>query len=184
MKNITICMYGASSEDIDAIYLEEGNDLGKEIASRGHTLLYGGGYTGMMGACARGVEAMNGNVIGVIPYFMDKYEGINRKCTELILTNTMAERKKLMEERADAFVVVPGGIGTMDEFFEIITLVELEQKSAPIVLFNIEGFFNPIIDFINQGIEKGFIRENTRKYFSVCKNARDVVTAIEEKICH
>ncbi|MDO4977265.1 MAG: TIGR00730 family Rossman fold protein [Eubacteriales bacterium] len=182
MKNITICMYGASSENIDSIYLEEGNDLGKEIASRGHTLLYGGGYTGMMGACAQGAETMNGTVIGVIPYFMDEYEGINRKCTELILTNTMAERKELMEERADAFVIVPGGIGTMDEFFEIITLVELEQKSAPIILFNIEGFFDPIIDFIDQGIKKGFIREETRKNFAVYKTARDVVTAIEEKL--
>ena len=135
MEKLTICVYGAASDNIDAIYMEETEKLGKEIAEHQHKIIYGGGASGLMGACARGVTQANGVIIGVVPFFMDGIEDLNDNCTEIIRTKTMSERKQIMEDRADAFVIVPGGIGTLDEFFQILTLVELKQKKAPIVLF-------------------------------------------------
>lgn len=130
MKNITICIYGAASDNIDKIYKTNGEELGREIARRGHTLLFGSGACGLMGACARGAESLGGNIVGVMPAFMEEYEGIYRNCTERIITETMAERKSIMEERSDAFIITPGGIGTLDEFFQILTLVDLDRKSV------------------------------------------------------
>ncbi len=180
MKQLKICMYGAASDSIERMYIRQAEQLGKEIAAGGHSLVYGGGASGLMGACARGMAAENGTVIGVIPEFMKEFENINEQCTQLIRTESMADRKEVMENLADAFVILPGGVGTMDEFFQILTMAYLRQKSAPIVIFNIKGYFDSILGFIDAGIEKGFIHERLRDTFIVKTTPKGVVAAINK----
>ena len=180
MTKLTICMYGAASDNIDSIYITETEKLGEEIAQHHHGLIYGGGASGLMGACARGAARYGGTIIGVVPGFMNEMEPINRNCTEIIHTETMGERKQVMEDNADAFIIVPGGIGTLDEFFQILTLTELKRKSAPIVLYNINGFYDDLISFIDFGIKKGFIRENVRNICQVCTTAPEALSYIEK----
>lgn len=182
MKKKRVCMYGAASDQIDRVFLRQGEQLGREIAEAGYTLVYGGGSGGMMGACSRGVLEGGGKLIGVVPAFMDAYEGINENCTELIWTDSMGDRKTLMENLADAFIVTPGGIGTMDEFFQILTLGYLDRKAVPIIIFNIKGFFDPILEFIDQGVEKGFIHEKVRTLYTVRTSPKGVISAIRESL--
>ena len=118
MTRLTICMYGAASDRINSIYINAANELGKEIAKRHHKLIYGGGAGGLMGACASGVLENGGEVTGVVPTFMNKFEPIKSECTEIVRTETMSLRKEVMEENADAFVIAPGGIGTFDDLAE------------------------------------------------------------------
>ena len=122
-----ICVFGAASSLIDPAYIEKVEELGREMVKRGHSLVFGGGARGLMGAVARGVRAEGGYIFGVIPKFFEEedVEVIFRQCDELIKPDTMRERKQLMEDNADAFIIVPGGIGTFEEFYEILTLKQL-----------------------------------------------------------
>ena len=136
-NHMNITLYGAASEKIDRIYMTRVEELGKALAEKGHALVFGAGSTGLMGAAARGFAAGNGKIVGVTPHFMHELEPICDFCTELIQTETMADRKDIMEEKADAFIIVPGGIGTFDEFFQILTLKALGRHSKPIILYNV-----------------------------------------------
>lgn len=180
MKKLTICMYGAASNAIDSSYISAGENLGYEIGRRGHCMIYGAGASGLMGACARGMKVANGEIIGVIPEFMDEFEPIFYDCTKLIRTETMAHRKEIMEDQADAFIICPGGVGTMDEFFQIITLTQLHRKKAPIIIYNINGFYDNLILFINQSIKEGFINENILEYFQIGTSPVDILDKIED----
>lgn len=119
---MNICIYGASSAQLEQIYYDKTEELGKMMAKRGHGLVFGGGATGMMGSAARGVDVEGGYILGIAPRFFDKPGVLYQNCSEFIFTDTMRERKKLLEERSDATIVTPGGIGTYEEFFEILTL--------------------------------------------------------------
>ena len=180
MKNMTICVYGAASDRIAPVFVTETEKLGTEIARRHHRIIYGGGASGVMGACARGAAREGGTVIGVVPEFMDEFEVINDNCTDIIRTKTMSQRKDTMEDRADAFIIAPGGIGTFDEFFQILTLVELGQKDAPIVLYNLNGYYDVMLDFMRTCTSMGFIRERALTLFRVCATAKDALDAVEE----
>ncbi len=182
MKRITICMYGAASDRIDQNYITAVEALGREIGKRNHKLIYGGGASGLMGACARGVSEAGGSVIGVVPCFMSSYEPIFEGCTETIKIETMGQRKQIMEDNADAFIIVPGGIGTFDEFFQVLTLRELDRLDEPIVLFNVDGFYDSLIQVIDECIGKGFIREKVRKLFSVCADSKEALDVIEAEL--
>lgn len=182
MKRIKICMYGAASDRIDQKYITAVEELGREIGGRNHKLIYGGGASGLMGACARGVSQVGGSVIGVVPEFMANYEPIFEGCTETIKIETMGQRKQIMEDNADAFIIVPGGIGTFDEFFQVLTLRELDRLNEPIVLFNVEGFYDSLIQVIDECIEKGFIREKVRGLFAVCTTAQEALDFIEAEL--
>lgn len=179
MKNLTICVYGAASNNINHIYISETEKLGKELGSRQHKLIYGAGATGLMGACARGVASVGGEVIGVVPSFMSDFELLNESCTELVKTSTMGERKEIMENRSDAFIIVPGGIGTFDEFFQILTLEELKRKSAPIILYNIDGYYDDLINFMDTCVHKGFIRVGVKDLFRICDTPTEALDIIE-----
>ncbi len=180
MKNMTICVYGAASDRIAPVFVTETEKLGTEIARRHHRIIYGGGASGIMGACARGAAREGGTVIGVVPEFMDEFEVINDNCTDIIRTKTMSQRKDTMEDRADAFIIAPGGIGTFDEFFQILTLTELGQKVAPIVIYDIDGYYDDLIAFMRKCTEKGFIRPRAMTLFRVCSTAAEAVDAVEE----
>jgi len=181
LKPFTVCMYGAASNDIDIKYFRQVESFGREIGRRGYTLIYGGGGSGLMGAAARGVRAESGVVISVIPRFMKENKDLFKDCTQTIWTDTMAERKTIMEDNADAFVVVPGGVGTFDEFFQILALATLKQHKAPIILFNIDGYFNTLIRLLDETKAKGFIESDIWQYVTVADQVRDIMTVLGKK---
>lgn len=176
---MNITLYGAASDRIDRAYVEGVEALGRAIAKRGHTMVFGAGSTGLMGAAARGMAAEHGHIIGVTPHFMHTLEPVSDLCTELIATETMAERKNIMEEKADAFVIVPGGIGTFDEFFQILTLKVLGRHNKPIILYNINGFWDNMIAVIGTDLIKGFINTKTADCFAICETPESVFEEIE-----
>lgn len=156
---MNICLYGASSTEIAQSYVTATEKLGELLARHGHSLVYGAGGAGLMGAAARGMKRGGGRVVGVVPSFL-KVDGVLfDECDEMILTDTMRERKQIMEERADAFVVTPGGIGTYEEFFEIYTLKQLGRLHKPIVIFNIDGYFNDMLAMLRRTVDERFMRE-------------------------
>ncbi|MBE6508210.1 MAG: TIGR00730 family Rossman fold protein [Methanobrevibacter sp.] len=154
---MNICLYGSGSRKIDKIYTDEAYKLGCEIAKKGHKLVFGGGDTGMMGACARGVHDNGGESLGIAPEWINDFEPLCENCSEFIYVDTMDERKKKFEENSDAFIISPGGIGTLDEFFEIVTLKKLKQIDSEIIIFNIAGFYDKMIEMIDEMDEKGFL---------------------------
>lgn len=174
-----ITLYGAASDRIDSAYFEGVEALGRAIAKRGHTMVFGAGSTGLMGAAARGAAAEGGRIIGVTPHFMHELEPVSDLCTELIATKTMAERKTIMEELADAFVIVPGGIGTFDEFFQILTLKVLGRHNKPIILYNIKGFWDNMISVIGVDLIKGFIATSAADCFCICETPESVFNVVE-----
>ena len=154
---MNICLYGSGSRKIDKIYTDEAYRLGEMIAKNGHALVFGGGDTGMMGACAKGAIENGGKTIGIAPKWISDFEPLCSRCNEFIYVDTMDERKNKFLEKSDAFIVTPGGIGTMDEFFEIVTLKKLKQHDKPIIVFNIDNFFNKMFEMIDEMEEKGFL---------------------------
>ena len=162
---MNICLYGASSNAIAKSYINPTEALGAKIAERGHTLIYGGGGAGLMGAAARGVYSRGGRIIGVVPSFLNVDGILFDNCNEMIFTETMRERKQLMEEKSDAFVMVPGGLGTFDEFFEILTLKQLGRHSKPVAVFNINGYFDSLIEQLKNAVHKQFMNPES---FELC----------------
>lgn len=169
-----ICVYGAASDEIDRSYLEAGEKLGREMSRRSHSLIFGGGAKGMMGAVARGMSENNGYLKGIVPHFFNVDGALYEKCNEMIKTQTMRERKKLMEESSDAFIVTPGGIGTFEEFFEILTLRSLDRHKKPIAILNTNGYYNDLLSFLKNGVEQNFLREGNLELFYVS----DDITAL------
>ena len=158
---MNICLYGASSNVIAKAYINPTEELGAKIAERGHTLIYGGGAAGLMGAAARGAYSRGGKIIGVVPSVLNVDGILFDNCTELIFTETMRERKALMEQKSDAFIMTPGGVGTFDEFFEILTLKQLGSHSKPIAVFNINGYYDCLIAQLNNAVHKQFMTQES-----------------------
>ena len=147
------CVYGGASEKIDESIKQEIELLGKIIAENGFSLVYGAGNAGCMGAVARGVAENGGYVMGISPHFIKHFEG-SFKCDNTVMVDTMSERKNLMEKYADVFIIAPGGIGTMDEFFQVLTLKYLRQINTPIIVLNINGFYDKLLELIDSLVEK------------------------------
>lgn len=177
-----ICVYGAASSLIDKSYKDAVKELGKEIAKRGNSLVFGGGANGVMGAVAEGVYEEGGYILGVVPKFFKEAEAevSFTKCSEYIYTDTMRERKRQMEENCDAFVIAPGGIGTLDEFFEILTLKQLGRHNKAIVLFNVNGFYDELDKMMTKSIEEEFITSDCKELYQVLSNSDDVLDYIEK----
>lgn len=179
-----ICVYGAASPTIDKEYMEKVEALGKTMAERGHSLVFGGGGNGLMGAAARGVRKGNGHILGVIPKFFDaeNVEEICDFCDELIMPDTMRERKQIMEDNSDAFIVVPGGIGTFEEFFEILTLKQLCRHNKPIAIYNLKGYYNELFSAMDAAIEKNFIRGNCTELYCLTDDLGKLFAYIETPV--
>ena len=158
-----LCFYGASSRTIDPFYKEEVEKLARCCARRGHSLVFGGGKEGCMGAAARGFRAEGGKVLGIAPRFFNADGVLDPDCTEMIFTDTMRERKQLLETRSDAFVVMPGGVGTFDEFFEILCLKQIGRHEKPIALFNPGAFYDPLLAFLKSVAEKNFMSQTVNE---------------------
>lgn len=176
-----ICVYGAASPTIEEEYKIKVKEMGKKMATRGHSLVFGGGGNGLMGAAADGVHEAGGYILGVIPKFFEeeKVEAICEFCNEMIMPDTMRERKQIMEDNADAFIIVPGGIGTFEEFFEILTLKQLCRHNKPIAIYNIKGYYNELIYAIEKATEKNFIRGGCMNLFQAFDDLDDMFTYIE-----
>lgn len=171
-KRYYACVYGGASERIADIHKEQIEDLGKLIAQNGFSLVYGAGATGCMGAVARGVKESGGYVMGISPDFIGEFEEIF-SCDNTVMVDTMSERKTLMEKHADIFIIAPGGVGTMDEFFQVLTLKYLKRISAPIVVLNLNGFYDSMLKFIDDLIEQGAVIREIHALFDVVEKVDD-----------
>ncbi len=176
-----ICIFGAASDKIDPSYIQSTEAFAYEMGKRGHTLVFGAGSGGLMGASARGVKKAGGEIYGVVPkFFIDEgLEGLYDQCTEMIVTDTMRERKRVMEEMAEAFVIVPGGIGTFEEMFEIITLKQLGRHRKPIAFLNINGYYDSLVSMMNHATEEGFVKEKCSEIYSYFKDAKELLNYLE-----
>lgn len=176
-----ICIFGAASAHIDSSYITAVEELGKKLALRGHSLVFGAGATGLMGAAARGFKAGGGEIIGVIPEFFrdEAVEQIYPDCTRLIFTETMSERKKTMEDAADAFIIVPGGIGTFEEFFEVLTLKQLGRHDKAIAIYNLENYYDDLEKFMQTVAERKFMNYNCSKMYAYFYSDVDVIDYVE-----
>lgn len=166
------CVYGGASEQISNVHKEQMEKLGKIIVQKGFSLVYGAGATGCMGAVARGVKKSGGYVMGVSPKFMGEFEEIFA-CDNTVMVDTMSERKTLMEKHADIFLIAPGGIGTMDEFFQVLTLKYLRRITAPIVVLNLHGFYDSLLKLIDDLIVRGAVIREIHTLFDVVDSVDD-----------
>jgi cytokinin riboside 5'-monophosphate phosphoribohydrolase len=174
-----LCVYCSSSDRLDPKYYAAADVLGAEMVRRDWGLVYGGGKTGLMGAVARGVKRNGGRVIGVIPDFMKAKELAYDEADELITVVTMRERKLLMEARADAFLALPGGWGTLEEMMEILTLRQLDVIRKPCVFFNQDGFYDELLTFFERMIREQFNKPSNLNLFSVAPTIDQVFAHLE-----
>lgn len=176
---MNICLYGASSPEIDKSYITATELLGEVMAKRGHNLVYGGGANGLMGAAARGVVKGGGKVIGVAPSFF-KVDGVLfENCSEFIYTDTMRQRKAIMEERADAFIAVPGGIGTFDELFEILSLKQLGRHNKPVTVYNVNKYFDGFKKMLETAVSEHFMTVESSKMVHIFEDSYKLLEYIE-----
>ena len=176
-----ICVFGAASVLIDEKYLVEVEKMGEFLAKRGHNLVFGAGGTGCMGAASRGFKKGGGRIHGVVPSFFkeDLDEYVNWECDKMTLTETMRERKAVMEDEADAFIITPGGIGTFEEFFEILTLKQLGRHRKPIAVFNVNGYYDSLHGAIEHSMKTGFIKPVCRSLYKTFDNLEEMVDYLE-----
>jgi uncharacterized protein (TIGR00730 family) len=173
-----ICVYCGSNPGINPAYARAGRIFGRSIAEAGVGLVYGGGGLGLMGEVARTVLAHGGHVTGVIPEFLSEKERMLRDAHEMIVVEDMHQRKKLMFDRSDAFVALPGGIGTLEELVEQLTWAQLGRHTKPIVLVNIEGFWAPFLELLHHMRREAFIQQSMEVRFVTVDRAEDVLAAI------
>ena len=174
----SICVYCGSESGKSGVYVETAKQLGRILANNDVRLVFGGGSIGLMGVLAREVLANGGEVVGIIPKNLETVEITLREVSELVVVDTMHERKKQMFKRSDAFVTLPGGLGTLDETFEVITWRLLGIHDRPIVIVNSDGYWSHFIELVEKVIYEGFARPSSRDLFSVVESVDDVLPAI------
>lgn len=174
----SICLFCGSNSGSNPAYAEAAGELGRELAARDITLVYGGGNIGLMGVAADAALAAGGRVIGVIPGFLRDKEVAHGGLSELHVTQTMHERKALMEDLSGGFIALPGGFGTYDELFEMLTWGQLSVHQKPIGLLNVAGFFDPLLAMVQHGVREGFIRQDNLALFVVA----DTLPALLERM--
>ncbi len=173
-----VCVFCASSERIDASYILLAEELGSAIAAAGHSLVSGGGRVSMMGAVARAVRAGGGHTLGVMPRALIDAEVADLDADELVVVDTMRERKRIMDESSDAFIVLPGGIGTFEEFFEAWTAGSLDLHPKPVIVLDPDGFYDPLWAYLESLRDKGFIREAALERVHRASTVKDALAVI------
>jgi uncharacterized protein (TIGR00730 family) len=174
-----ICVFCASSRQLDRRWLDLADQTGRELAARGHTLVSGGGCVGMMGAVADGARAGGAHTLGVIPQSLVDREIADRQADELVITDDMAGRKILMMEKSDAFLTLPGGLGTLDELFEVWTMAALGAHRKPVVLVDVEGFYAGLVDWLDGLAGTAFARREALEMLIVVDSVGHGLDAIE-----
>ena len=180
----TVCVFCAASESIDARYLEAAAEVGRELARRGHDLVTGGGSVSSMGAVSRAARAGGARTLGVIPEALLAYEVADTGADELIVTTDMRVRKGIMDERSDAFVALPGGIGTLEELAEQLTWIQLGRHGKPLVIADIGGFWRPLLTLFAHMRQEGFIRSGYEMRYLVAERVEDVIPMILSAAAH
>ena len=174
-----ICVYCSSSDMVDPTYFALAEELGAAIARRGHKLVYGGTNIGLMGRCARTAQQHGAKVIGVIPSFIAERGLAYDKADELIVTDDMRQRKAIMEQRADAFVAMPGGFGTLEEMFEIITLKQLQRHNKAVVFLNAAGYYEPLAAALEHMYNAQFAKQAYRQMYAFAPDVSSALDHIE-----
>jgi uncharacterized protein (TIGR00730 family) len=175
----SLCVLCGSREGIDPAYRAAALRLGQLIAERGVRLVYGGGSIGLMGVIADAVIAGGGEVVGVIPDFLIRYEVGHRRLTDLVVTDSMHDRKRRMFEMADAFVILPGGLGTLDETFEIVTWKQLRLHDSPIIVLDVNGYWSPLLNLVEAIVATGFAHPAVAELITVVETPEQVLRALE-----
>jgi uncharacterized protein (TIGR00730 family) len=174
-----VCVFCSSSDAIDSVFFDAANELGAWIAERHYTLVYGGSNIGLMGAVARAVHRHGGCVIGVIPQTIHARGIAYLTADELIITKDLRERKATMEARADAFVALPGGFGTLEEVVEVITLKQLQTHAKPIILLNTNGFYDPLLILFEHFYEQRFAKPDQRQLYHFAPDVESVFAYLD-----
>ena len=174
-----LCVYCGSSGSVGRQYREAASELGERLATAGIGLVYGGGRVGLMGLLADAALAAGGEVIGIIPSRLRDAELAHHGATELVVVDSMHERKRLMADKADAFAVLPGGIGTLDEMFETVSWKQLELHDKPILLADIGGYWTPLRALLEDIVTKGFAQPRTRELVRVVPTVAALMAALE-----
>ncbi|MCZ7378549.1 TIGR00730 family Rossman fold protein [Micromonospora sp. WMMC250] len=177
-----ICVFCASSRTLDQRWLDLATETGAELARRGHTLVSGGGCVGMMGALADGARSAGGRTLGVIPQSLVDLEVADLASDELLVTESMASRKTLMIEKSDAFLTLPGGLGTLDELFEVWTTATLALHAKPMVLIDTDGFFRPLLHWLDSLAEQNFLKTAGRDLLTVTTTVPEALDALESRL--
>ncbi len=183
MKKIKrLCVYCGSSGAVEPQFREAASELGAQLGAAGIELIYGGGRVGLMGLLADAALTAGGKVTGIIPEHLLQAEVAHRGVTELIAVDSMHDRKRVMAEKADAFAVLPGGIGTLDELFETLSWKQLELHDKPILLVDIAGYWAPLRELLDHIVVSGFAREQTRGLLRVVPSVLALMAAISEEL--
>lgn len=180
MNRITV--FCGSNTGTEPIYKEQAYQLGKTLADNSIGLVYGGSITGLMGAVAHGVLENNGEAIGVLPHFLNGKEIANENLTELILVHTMHERKAKMHELSDGIITLPGGFGTLEEFFEMLTWGQLGLHKKPIGILNVAGFYDDLLSLIQNMVDKGFLSEVNKQMLLVSSSIDNLLEMMNNYI--
>jgi len=180
MQNI--CVYCASSSQVRDEYYAAAAQMGQLLAGEGMRLVYGGGHRGLMGKIADSILESGGEVTGIMPRFMTEVEWNHTGVTEMILVDSMHERKEKMAAMADAVVALPGGCGTMEELLEVITWKRLGIFTKPIIICNTNGYFDPLIEMLNRSVDENFMREQHRYMWQVAKTPEEVMSALRNPV--
>ena len=173
-----VCVYCSSSDAIDRRFFDVARQLGTALGRRRDTLVYGGGSVGLMGEVARACHEHGGKVVGVIPESLKTAEIAYHQADELIVTETMSERKTLMFTRGDAFIVLPGGFGTLEELAEVIVLKILKYQDRPIIILNCLGFYDPLIELFDHFIEHNFAKSKHRQHYKIVDTVDEVIAEL------
>ncbi|MDX2442687.1 MAG: TIGR00730 family Rossman fold protein [Bacteroidales bacterium] len=173
MKKVAV--FCGSSFGSDVIFEEQAYLLGQTLAIRNIGVVYGGANLGLMGALAEGVLSKNGKIVGVIPEFLKEKEIAHQNLTELILVESMHERKKKMNELSDGVIALPGGFGTLEEFFEMLTWAQLGLHKKPVAILNIVGFYNDLVNFIQNMVDKKFLKVINQDMLLISENIDDLL---------
>lgn len=176
-----VCVFGAASDRIDEHYVRATEQLGRALAQNGYDLVFGGGAGGLMGACARGVVAAGGSVTGVTPEVIDE-EQERFESMRFIKTDTLAERKELMESLSDAFVTVPGGLGTLDELFDVAAKNAVHEMRKPLLVLDTDGFYDGLVALLENLTRGGFVAQRPTDYLMVCATPAEVVAALNDAL--
>lgn len=177
--SVRICVYCSSSSAVDEIYHEAAGEFGRLLARRGHSLIYGGGRVGLMGELARAVKKEGGHIMGVIPRRLEEFDLAYREADEIIVTESMAERKHVMERHAQAYATLPGGFGTLEEMAQALTLKQLKYIRGAMVLLNVAGFYDPLLAYFQQLYEKNFAKAIHRQLYHVADTPAAALDYIE-----
>lgn len=180
-KGLSICVYCGSRSGKDARYSEVALKIGLEMASQDVNLVYGGGRVGLMGLVADTVLSKGRAVVGVIPKSLIQKEVAHQGLTELIEVDSMHQRKAIMEERSDAFLILPGGFGTMDEFFEILTWKQINIHQKPIGILNAFGYYDHLIAYMKKAIQEGFAAENDFTNLVISEDPKHLISELKRK---